>query len=209
VIELFWSNLDMIDIYGYKLENGNSNSLAAEGDEEMFADNYADLQDRISSLIDELHDPDGLKRQKARHMLIAIGWEAVPALMDVIKNEEGRARWEAIEAVGRIGDPAAAPALVEALHDDDMDIRWAASNALIEMDRAAIKPILEALTKELDSIWLREGAHHILHVFKDQGRLLPKEYKVFEALEGAEPEVEVPWAAEAALQDLYSGRKRS
>ena len=198
----------MIDYFEYKIGSGNKYSLAGEGDEEMIADNYADLQDRISSLIAELHDPDGLKRQKARHMLIAIGWEAVPALMEVIRNEKGRTRWEAIEAAGRIGDPAAAPALVEALRDDDMDIRWAASNSLIEMDRAAIKPLLEALTKELDSVWLREGAHHILHVFKDQGRLLPKEYKVFEALEGAEPQVEVPWAAEAALQDLYSGKRR-
>jgi len=174
----------------------------------MIADNYDDLQDRISSLIAELHDTDGLKRQKARHMLIAFGWEAVPALIDVVTNDEGRARWEAIEALGRIGDPVAASAIVDALRDDDMDVRWAASNALIELDRAALKPLLEALTKELDSVWLREGAHHILHVFKDQGRLLPKEYKVFEALEGAEPQVEVPWAAEAALQDLHSGKRR-
>jgi HEAT repeat protein len=199
----------MVYDFGYKGISKNLYSLDKEGDEKMIADNYADLQDRISSLIAELHDPDGLKRQKARHMLIAFGWEAVPALVDVVSKGEGRARWEAIEALGRIGDPVAAPALVEALRDEDMDIRWAASNSLIEMDRAAIKPLLEALTKELDSVWLREGAHHILHVFKDQGRLLPKEYKVFEALEGAEPQVEVPWAAEAALQDLYSGKRRS
>jgi HEAT repeat protein len=174
----------------------------------MIADNYADLENRITSLIADLHDSDGLKRQKARRMLIAIGWEAVPALVEVVSNETGRTRWEAIEALGRIGDPVAAPALVEALRDNDMDIRWAASNALIELDRAAIKPLLEALTKELDSVWLREGAHHILHVLKDQGRLLSKESKVFEALEGVEPQVEVPWAAEAALQDIYTGKRR-
>jgi hypothetical protein len=168
----------------------------------MLANGYEDLQDQITDLLSELHDEDGLRRQKARLTLIHLGWEAAPALIDVVANETGRARWEAIEALERIKDPAATPVLVDALLDEDVNVRWAASQALIELDRAAIKPLLEGLTKHFESPWLREGAHHVLHVLMDRGRLMPKEIKVFEALEGVEPIVEAPWAAEAALEDI-------
>jgi len=42
----------------------------------------------------------------------------------------------------------------------------------------------------------------LLHVLKDRGRLLPKEINVYKALKGIEPAAKVPWAAEAALEDL-------
>ena len=158
--------------------------------------------DQISKLISELHHPDSLERQKARYALIAIGQEAGPGLVEVVANERGHARWEAIEALGRIRYRDAAEALVEAILDDDTGVRWAASNALIELDRAALKPLLLTLTQYSDSPWFRTGAHHVLHVLKDWGHLLPKEIKVFEALEGVEPMVAVPWVAEDALRDL-------
>lgn len=168
----------------------------------MAEQNEDQLQEKISALVAELHNTDGLQRQQARHALIAIGQEAAPALIDLVANEKGHARWEAIEALGEIGDPYAANVLVDALLDDDTGIRWAASNALIGLDRAALEPLLVSLTKDFDSVWLRHGAHHILHVLKDRGRLYPKEIKVYEATQGVEPMVQVPWAAAAALEDL-------
>ena len=168
----------------------------------MLADGYADLQEKISTLINDLHSSDSIKRQRARHALTRIGWDATPALIDVVLNEEGQSRWEAIEALEQIRDPKAAKALVEALMDDETGTRWAASNALIALDRAAIKPLLIGLTKHFDSEPFREVAHHVFHVLKDRGRLLPKENKVFETLDDFQQAVEVPWAAEAALEDL-------
>jgi len=169
----------------------------------MLADNYADLQDRVLSLIDELGDPDGLKRQKARHALIRIGWDAVPALIDVVSEKGDRqTRWEAIEVLAHIRDPKAAPVLIETLQDEDVGIRWAASNALIGLKRAAIKPLLIALTKHFDSVQFRQVARHILHVLKDEGRLLQKEMDVYEAFAGVEPVMEVPLAVKAALKDM-------
>jgi HEAT repeat protein len=172
----------------------------------MFADDNADLQDRISNLIDELHDPDGIKRQKARHDLVLIGRDATPALVEVVLNETGHARWEAIKTLEGLRDPDAAPALVEALMDNQKGTRWAASNALIGLDRAGIRPLLVALTKNYNSVQFREVAHHILHSLKDRNSLLPKEIELFEALESIEPAVKVPWAAEAALEELDSNR---
>jgi HEAT repeat protein len=171
---------------------------------EMVVQDHVELENRISLLIADLHDADGLKRQKARYALIALNKEAVPALTDIVLKEKGHARWEAIEALGWIGDPEVATILVDNLRDDDVGIRWAAANALIKLGRAAVEPLLAALTEHFDSIWLRQGAHHILHTFKDRGLLYPKEVKVFEATEGIEPLVEVPWAANAALENLQA-----
>ena len=162
------------------------------------------IYSKIDSLIEGLHNDDGLKRQRARFGLIHIGHEAVSPLIDMIQNEEGQVRWEAIETLSRMDAPAAVPVLVEALKDDDKGIRWAASNALIAQDRASLKPLFQALVKQngFGSAQFRHGAHHILHVLKDHYRLLPNEIEVFNALEGSEPEAKAPWAAEAALEDL-------
>lgn len=166
------------------------------------------LPKRIIELISKLNDEDGLKRQEARQMLIQLDGQAVPELIRVVADSRNRARWEAIKALGRIRDPRAASILTEALMDEDTGIRWAASNALIALDRDAIVPLLVALTRHFDSVQLREVAHHIFHVLKDHGRLWPIEIEVYEALEGVEPFVEVPWAAEAALEELIYGQKR-
>jgi len=111
-------------------------------------------------------------------------------------------RWEAVQVLSRIKDPQAATALVTALEDEDINVRWSAMEGLIDLDRAGITPILDALTKHFYSVWLREGAHHVLHQLKNRERLLPAEIRVFEALEGPAAEMDVPWAAEAALRIL-------
>lgn len=177
----------------------------------MIAEEYSKLDSQIFSLIDKLHSEDGLERQRARYGLIQIGREAVPALINVVQNEKGQARWEAIEVLSRMNAPSAAPALIDALKDDDISIRWAASNALIAQDRAALEPLFEALVKEtgFGSVLFRQVAHHILHVLKDRHQLLPNEIKVFKALESIEPVAEVPWAAQTALEDLRNTRRIS
>jgi hypothetical protein len=177
----------------------------------MIAEEFQDLNSQIDALIKDLHAEDGLQRQRARLSLIDLGHEAVVPLIEVVRHEKGTARWEAIEALSRLIAPNAVPALIGALKDDDTGIRWAASNALITQDRATMKPLLEALVKPggFGSAVFRQGAHHILHVLKDRHRLLPKELKVLEALKGSQPEVEVPWAAEAALEDLKFQKRKT
>lgn len=168
----------------------------------MNSEEYPNIYSQIVALIKELHIKDGLTRQRARYGLIHVGVEAVSALIEVIQNEGGQARWEAIETLSRMHSPSAVPVLIETLEDDHTNIRWAASNALITQDRACLKPLFQALVKVegFGSARFRQGAHHILHVLKDRHRMLPKEIKVFEALEGIEPDAEVPWTAQAALE---------
>jgi HEAT repeat protein len=155
----------------------------------------------IPSLIRKLSDVDGFIRMHAREILICLGEPTVPALMDTLEDDNPQLRWQAIKVLESIQDVQAAPALVERLKDENAGVRWAASDALVRLRRAAIPALLEALMRDSDSLWLRQGAHHILHVLKDAGRLNQAEEKVFKALEEIEPAIAVPWAASKALED--------
>lgn len=162
-------------------------------------------QKDMSRLITELGSFDVERRKRARRSLSDAGMAAVPALIGAISDPNVRIRWEAIKALGKLGDPSAVPALVKALEDENVGNRWAASETLITFRQAAIVPLLEALTVRFDSIRLRIGAHHVLHVLRKDGQLSEPVEKVFKALEDIEPEVEVPWAAQLALKELKTG----
>ncbi|OGO65814.1 MAG: hypothetical protein A2030_04990 [Chloroflexi bacterium RBG_19FT_COMBO_50_10] len=138
----------------------------------------------------------------ARQALICIGKSALPELTNALFGINSQLRWQVIKVLEGIQDISAASALVECLKDENAGVRWAASDALISLSQAAIPPLLEALTHDSDSIWLRQGAHHILHVMKDAGRLHQAEENVFEALEDVEPSVAVSWVAEKALEAI-------
>lgn len=159
---------------------------------------YQDVQ----SWIKQLSNPNGFNRTQARDVLSCIGTLAIPELVLAIEKADNNLRWEIIKVLEIIQDPSTIPVLVDQLRDDNAGVRWAASNALIGLRRRALSALLEALTHDVDSSRLRQSAHHILHVMKDDGRLTEQEIKVYKALEDMEPTVSVPWAASRALQSL-------
>ncbi len=161
----------------------------------------------IPSLIKQLSDSDGFVRMQAREVLTCIGAPAVTELIHTLSNANSQLRWQVIKVLDSIQDPAAVHVLVEQLKDENAGIRWVASDALIALRRDAIPPLLEALMRDFDSLWLRQSAHHILHVTRDAGKLNEAEEKVFEALEDVEPAVAVPWAAEKALESLRNKKR--
>jgi hypothetical protein len=72
-----------------------------------------------------------------------------------------------------------------------------------------LEPLLEALICDADSVWLREGAHHVLHAMHDNGlehEVCAIAEQVLCALEGPEPAVEVPGVAGSALEKLKKAR---
>jgi HEAT repeat protein len=166
-------------------------------------------ENNIQMWIADLGSPAGSERLKARSSLIREGVNAVPLLIQALSSHNQHARWEAAEALVMIKDPSAAPALVRALEDEDHDVRWAAMKALIALNRGGLEPLLQALIKNFDSVWLREGAHHILNVLKKQRQLRQPSLNVLRALESIEPEAAVVRAAEAARESLFGlGKER-
>lgn len=171
---------------------GESHSGKAVLDQEE-----ADLHD----LITNLGSSNCLARQSARSALVKIGRRSASALVSALSSPNELIRWEAAKALSAIGDPAAAPALVEALEDDDFSVRWLAAEGLIAIGLDGLPVLYRALIQHSDSSWLREGAHHVLHNLAVQGFYESVDI-VLVALQGMEPVLEVPFAAEAGLARL-------
>lgn len=163
--------------------------------------------ENISHYLVELEDDDIQIRNTARWQLASIGSEAVPDLINQLKTDKQRCRWEAAKILGEIRDSSAAEALVEALLDDSISVHWVATEALIKYGQDAILPVLEGITRHFDSMRFRQGAYHILHVFESSHLLDPKVQEVLDALRDIEPSVSAPWAAERAIEHIKFGKK--
>jgi hypothetical protein len=151
---------------------------------------------------------DETKRLQARRSLEAAGKKAVPVLIEALFNGNSVARREAAEVLVSIKDASAAPALICTLEDDNHDARWAAMKALVSLDHAGLEALLIALMMDFTSVYLREGARHVLNELKDKSHLEAPFLKVLQALKGIEPSVTVPWAAEKAWEELYGPGKK-
>jgi HEAT repeat protein len=155
----------------------------------------------IRSLVIDLGSKDGLVRVRARRAIVTIGSKAIPALEEALKSENQWLRWEAAKALGQIGDPAAVQALIKALEDVMFDVRWLAAEGLITIGIQALKPLMQQLAQNSDSLWLREGVHHILHDIHKKD-IQSATQPVLQALEDVEAPLEVPFAVESALKSL-------
>lgn len=155
----------------------------------------------IEALVTELTCDDVIRCQKARRSLVAIGHEAVPFLVEALSSEKEWVRWEAAKALSQIGDPAANEPLVRSLEDKEFDVRWLVAEGLIAIGKKAVVPLLKALIYNPKSIWLREGAHHVLHDM-DRGDWDDFLKPVMISLEDFQSPLEVPLAAKKALDML-------
>lgn len=163
------------------------------------------MENNIDELVADLTCDDVIKCQKARRALVAMGSKAVPHLVKGLSNKNHWVRWESAKALGQIGDAAAAIALVKSLEDKEFDVRWLAAEALINIGHNSLEHLLEALTDHGDkSIWLRWGAHHVLHDI-DRGEFDGVLKPVMSALDTPAASVEILYIAKNALDAL---RKR-
>jgi len=160
-----------------------------------------DATHAVQDDIERLHAKDGMVRQHARERLVDAGWAAVPALLACLEEPHDQVRWEAARALVEIPDPRAAHALVVALEDENPGVRWLAAQALAAIGREGLPPLLRALLEDVDSIGLREGAHHVLRDLR-HADLPPEVHAVREALDGIEPGLTVLSACERALEAL-------
>ncbi len=155
----------------------------------------------IPVLVRQLSSPAGMTRLHAREALVAAGDPAVDPLIEALNDDHDVVRWEATKALVDIPSPRAAPALVAALEDDEFDVRWLAAEALIALGTPGLGTLLDALEARASSVWLREGAHHVLKHIGDRTTdavVGP----VLAALEHHDSALVVPFAARDAIAKL-------
>ena len=155
----------------------------------------------LGELVESLASADGTRRKAARVALVRAGVPAIPALLGALRSADLNTRWEAAKALGELPDASAASGLVAALTDEGPGVRWLAAEALSRLGRQALEPLLTALVTESGSIWLREGAHHVL-LHLSRGDLEDVVEPVRIALEGVEPTTASAMAAHLLLEQL-------
>jgi HEAT repeat protein len=163
------------------------------------------LETEIKVLISELGSGDGLIRQKAREHLVEMGHRVTDSLVELLKSQDVTLRWEAAKALSEIADPASAVPLVYTLEDDEYDIRWLAAEGLIAVGHQALPPLLEALIENPESLYLREGTHHVLREIR-KSSLKTAVAPLIRALEGTDAEEKAPVAAYDVLRALHRGQ---
>lgn len=125
----------------------------------------------IKKLVGKLGSSNGLDRQKARKEMVKQGKKVVDYLEELLSHPKHVYRWEAVKTLEEIEDPAAIPLLILALEDDKSDVRWIAAKGLIKLGKQSIVPVLEALEKKSDSVFVLEGAHHVFFDLKENNEL--------------------------------------
>ena len=160
----------------------------------------------INSLVEKLKSNDGIARQHARHDLVEIGAPALDALIKAFEIKEDPLHWEVAKALSQIGTSKAAHTLVEALEDQEFSVRWIGAEGLIHIGEDAVIPLLKALEYKTDSVWLREGCHHVLHDMLNRKLIKEKTREcvipVLKALNHFDPAVQANTAAIEALRKL-------
>jgi len=186
------------------LSNPNEQLRAEAGkllDELDVAWSSYDNPQTINALIRAIGDTDGMVRVTARQVLVNMRKTAIAPLKEALLSKIERQRWEATKALGQIGDPEATEALIGALEDEMFDVRWLASEGLVAIGHKAIVPLLKALHKKPESLWLREGVHHFLHGI-DMGNLGNILLPVRQALEDTDSTLKLPFVIDTALKSL-------
>jgi hypothetical protein len=157
--------------------------------------------DGLASHLADLRSRDGIRRELAREAIVSLGRQAVDPLTELLADPNHQTRWEAAKALSEMADPRSASALVSSLEDREFDVRWLSAIGLIAIGKDSLVPLLEALSRRSESVWLREGAHHVLHDLSKKG-FMDLAAPILTALEGTEPGIEVQGPARAALAKL-------
>ena len=132
------------------------------------------------------------------------GKDDVENLITILKNGKSKySRWEAAEALGKIGDARAVDLLIEKLKDKKLLVRWKAAEALGEIkDHRAVEPLIQVLNDKDEDWSARKSAAEALGKIGDNRAVEP----LIEALKYSElslfSDLEhdyTRWGAELAL----------
>jgi HEAT repeat protein len=116
-----------------------------------------------TELIADLTHSDLERRLNAQYKLITRGHDAVPALLEALKDEDPHLRSNSAHVLAVVADPTAAEGLATALDDDEDPVRWVAAEGLIALGPVGLAAALHALVRaNAISPQLKAAVRHIL-----------------------------------------------
>lgn len=116
--------------------------------------------DAAAYLLEALKSGDRQVMGAAAEGLQAIGGAAVSAVLPLTGDNDQQLQWHAYKVLSTTDDGSAVPALIAGLESSNSGIRWLAAEGLVKVGRATLRPLLQRLTGEKLSVWLRNGVVH-------------------------------------------------
>jgi HEAT repeat protein len=155
----------------------------------------------LRKLLKDLESKNGITRQRARHQLVKIGKPVLNYLSDLNSSPKEYIRWEALKILSQIPDPDSIPILVNALDDENFDVRWLAAEGLIHIGSESIIPLLEFLVINSDSVFVKEGVHHVLKEF-EKNKIYEDKFNLLNLLEDFAPASTIATTADEIIKSL-------
>ncbi len=159
----------------------------------------------IAATIARLESSDAQERTRARLELGRLGRTATRFLIQVLCSNHSEARREAIGALADIADPAALEAFAYHLEDEDPVCRWGAARGLAALGEAGLERALRLLSQSPLTDEIASGTRHVLFTLERTG-FADVVGPVLHAFDLDDCDVELPTAAQAALQALRNQR---
>lgn len=127
--------------------------------------------DAIAYLLEALKSGDRQVMGAAADALQAVGSATVSSVLPLTGDRDEQLQWHAYKVLSTTADRSAVPALIAGLESRNSGIRWLAAEGLVKVGRPALRPLLERLTGEKLSVWLRNGVVHALNKIRwaDEG----------------------------------------
>jgi HEAT repeat protein len=119
--------------------------------------------DAAAYLVEALKAGDRQVMGAAAEALQAIGSAAVSAVLPLTGDRDEQRQWHAYKVLSTTANPTATSALIAGLESSNSGIRWLAAEGLVKVGRPALRPLLQRLTGEKLSVWLRNGVVHALN----------------------------------------------
>lgn len=116
----------------------------------------------VAVLIPDLISSRTTRRQKARLKLSEISPMILDQVAKLIESKNKQLRWEVAKSLEDRSSLGSIPVLLKLLADEESDVRWLAAEGLINIGRESVIPLLHEIIYN-ESIYIREGAHHVLH----------------------------------------------
>jgi HEAT repeat protein len=132
-------------------------------------ENNTNSKSIVGGLIKSLSSNNSVERKRAREILVNIGKPAMGYLEKLSTSRIFLERREAVKTAAQINDPSGIHLLVKALDDPHFEIRWIAAEGLIDLGKVSLMPLLLMLMDKYESVFFRQGAHHVLSGLKIRG----------------------------------------
>lgn len=130
-------------------------------------------EQEIKILIENFNAQDVNVKADSVRVLIEAGGPAVEPLIQALDSKDPEIRENAAITLGKLKDERAIKPLIKLLTDKDWEVESAATNALVEIGKPVVEPLIKVLQDENEDAFLQTKVIVVLAGIKDERAIPP------------------------------------